>query len=40
MQANREMCFQKNYAKPMRISRVFIDVFIAGAVENGSECIP
>ena len=39
MQANREMRFQKNYEKPMRISRVFIDAFIAGAVENGSERI-
>lgn len=40
MQANRAMCFQKNYVKPMRIGMVFIDAFIADAVGNGNECIP
>lgn len=40
MQANREMLFQKNYAKPMRSDVAFIDTFIANAIENGSECIP
>lgn len=40
MQANREMLFQKNCAKPMRIGEAFIDAFIANAVGNGSECIP
>lgn len=40
MQANREMLFQKNCAKPMRSDVAFIDAFIADAIENGSECIP
>lgn len=36
MQANREMCFQKNCAKPMRIGWAFINAFIANAVGDGS----
>lgn len=39
MQANREMCFQTNCAKPMRIGEAFIDAFIANAVGDGSWCI-
>lgn len=40
MQANREMLFQKNYAKPIRSGVAFMDTFIANAIKSGSECIP
>lgn len=40
MQANREMCFQKSCAKPMRSDVAFMDAFIANAIKSGSECIP
>lgn len=40
MQANREMCFQKSCAKPMRSDVAFMDTFIANAIKSGSECIP
>ena len=40
MQANREMCFQTNCAKPMRIGEAFINAFIVDAVGNGNVRIP
>lgn len=40
MQANQEMLFQKNYAKPTRSDVMFMDTFIANAVGNGNVRIP
>lgn len=36
MQANREICFQKNCSKTARIGEAFIQVFIIDAAEKES----